>query len=55
MWDPPTSRRVRAYPGPSRFMLVLFASLKAGLSPDLARARCCCTPATTTDTGSAED
>ena len=29
----PTSRRVSAYPDPSRFMLVLFANLKAGFSP----------------------
>ena len=32
----PTSNKVRAYPGPSRFMLVLFASLNAGFEPDLA-------------------
>ena len=29
----PTRSSVRAYPGPSRFMLVLLASLKAGFSP----------------------
>ena len=47
---------MRAYPGPSRFMLVLLASLKAGFSPfDLGLGLEVCTAVKTTSTGSSVD